>query len=275
MRSTTDQSHGEHTIHRKRKALAALGCVALIGSASVACDSDDNTSPDAKVKGAFERLGKQKSLSAEVGFDASADKIFTAMKDQDDFDRGDADLLASLRLSYGVSYGKPLKDVGKDDEGGQGSFKLTKKGAPLVEVRTLGARKLYARGDVKALAELADQGEKAEKRAKGGKSSDGPSFDELAKKADELPSSMDSVKSAFKGEWVLLDPKSFEEFGPAAKQKKKDGELDTKTQKQVLDALEKALLNNATYKDAGRKNGADHVTVTVSRQKAARTSPRA
>lgn len=264
-RPTGRPSHGELIIHRKRKVLAAVGCVAALTAGTAACDGGDaNLSPDAKVKQAFDKLSRQKSVSAEIGFDADADKIFTAMKDQEDFKREHADMLADLRLSYSVSFDKPLKDVEGDDENGEGSFALgMKDGKPLVEVRAIGADKVYLRGDLKGINDLVT---KVDKKGPG-KSSSRPDLDELAKKADTLPSSMDSVKGALKGEWIGMDTKSFEAFSKASGKSEDKPKLDPKDQKQLFDALQKSLDGNATYKDAGKKNGADHVKVTVPAKK--------
>ncbi|MCC3773604.1 hypothetical protein [Streptomyces sp. UNOB3_S3] len=148
------------------------------------------------------------------------------------------------------------------------SFKLAKKDAdkPLVEFRGV-SQKLYVRGDIKALAEF---GEKSEKRksAKGAKGKQ--ALDELLKKADQLPPSLDAVKGAVKGDWISLDTKSFEEFGKSFGKDKGGSNsgslsdsLDSKTQKQALEAMRKALTDNAKFADAGSKGGADHIKVTV------------
>ncbi|MBT2384431.1 hypothetical protein [Streptomyces sp. ISL-11] len=221
------------------------------------------------MKQAFDKLGKQKSVSAEIGFDANADKIFTALRGEDDFTREDAGVLSDLRLSYALSSDKPLKDVEEDDDKTAGSVQVSKRdGKPLFEIRAMGADKLYARGDLKSVLELADKADKGGK-GKSGKSASGrEALDQLAKKADSLPSSMDAVKGALKGEWILLDPKSFEEFSKSkGGAKGSDKKLDPKAQKQLFDSLEKALGDNATFKDAGKKNGADHVKVTVPAKK--------
>lgn len=179
-------------------------------------------------------------------------------------------MLASLRLSFALSNDKPLKDVKDGDKNGAVTFKLAKKDAdkPLVELRGV-AQKMYVRGDLKAIAELGGKSEKS-KSAKGAKGKQ--ALDELLKKADQLPPSLDAVKGAIKGDWVTLDTKSFEEFGKSfGKDKGTSGKangslsdsLDPKTQKQALEAMRKALMDNAKFADAGSKDGADHVKVTA------------
>ncbi|MEU3352776.1 hypothetical protein [Streptomyces sp. NPDC037389] len=259
-----ERSRG-NVIHTTRKGLAAAGCVALVAAASVACDPTEKLSPEAKVERAFDKLSGQKAVSADFGFDAGADKLYEALKGEDDFQRSDAETLASLKLSFAISNDKPLKDVKKGDKNGAVTFKLAKKDGdkPLVEFRGV-SQKLYLRGDLKALAEF---GEKSEKR-KGSKGKQ--TLDEFLKKADRLPPSLDAVKGAVKGDWVSLDPKSFEEFGKSfGKDKGTSGKgslndsLDPATQKQALEAMRKALMDNAKFADAGSKGGADHVKVTA------------
>ncbi|MFI1182529.1 hypothetical protein ACH4UT_23655 [Streptomyces sp. NPDC020799] len=184
------------------------------------------------------------------------------MREQPDFERDDADILAGLKLSYALSYDKPIKDVAETDGSGSGSFALSHDGGkPLLEVRT-GAKKVYARADLKEFGELARLGDK------GGDSSAGrAAMESLAQKADELPASMGNVKSALKGEWVVIDPEAF----PGGADTEADSDqVDAKVQKQVLDAVQKSLGANATFKDAGKKDGADHVTVTVPAEKTAK-----
>jgi len=132
----------------------------------------------------------------------------------------------------------------------------------------MGSTTVYARGNLKKVMELADKADKGGK-GKGGTSASGrAALDQLAEKADSLPSSMAAVKGALKGEWVRLDPKSFEEFSKSkGGAKDSDKKLDPKAQKQLFDTLEKALGDNATFKETGSRDGADHVKVTVPAKK--------
>ncbi|MFC4512168.1 hypothetical protein [Streptomyces ehimensis] len=239
---------------KQKKTLAAVGCATLIAAASTACGTTGSTTTaEAKVKKAFYALGHQKALSADVRFDANADTIYNALRDEEDFERRDADMLAELKLSYQVAYDKPLKDIGPDDEdGARAAFAISRNGGkPLVEARAIGGKKLYARADLKTLAALSRDPDK-------------PDFDELARKAEQLPPSMDGLKNALRGEWVVLDTDAFQD-SPSASDR-----LDAKTQQQVLRAVGKALGDNAKYKGAPARDGADHVKVTVPAKKAAK-----
>ncbi|MEV4741625.1 hypothetical protein [Streptomyces sp. NPDC049555] len=252
----------EHTISTTTRALATLGCTALLATATVACNplGDDGPGPAAKVKNAFTKLGQQHAMTATVHLDATADQIYTAMSGKKDFARGDADMLAGLQLTYGVSTDKALKDItGRDDDSINASVAITRNGhQPLLEARSA-ANKLYARADLKDLGDLARQADKHD-----GNDTDMATLEQMARHADELPASMNNVKAALKGGWFTLDPDDFPDDGDSP-----TAELDAKEQKKVLDALSKAIASNANFKDAGKAGGADHVKATIPAKKTA------
>ncbi|GHC66023.1 hypothetical protein [Streptomyces cinnamoneus] len=260
---------GERIIHTTRKALVAAGVVALVAAGSTACDPSNKLSTAAKVKQAFDKLGEQKSLTTEIGLDGGAEKIFAAMKDADDFTREDADMLAAMRLTYAFGSDKPLKDATADDKGFTYDVRLARKDAkPLFEARQVDG-KSYVRLDLKAVAGFAERHgkDKSKSSARGTQA-----IDKLLKQADELPASLASVKNALKGDWISIDPASFEEF---AKSMGKGGDSkspkpDPETQKRAYEALQRALTDNAKVKDAGKKDGVDHVTATLPAKKIAK-----
>ncbi|MFF7198819.1 hypothetical protein ACFZAM_34570 [Streptomyces sp. NPDC008079] len=245
-----------------RKGLAAAGVVAMIAAGSAACGTAAASSPDTKVKNAFEKLNGEKSLTLGVRFDASADQIYTALQGEEDFTKETAKTLADLRVAVALSADKAFKDL-KDGDKSSFAFQLGADGSgkkSLVDVRAVND-KVYLRLDLKGFETLI-----------GSSSKDAAQLNEFLGMADELPASLASVKSALKGDWISLDLKSFESF---AKSMSKDGDsplgalpdtskgLDAKTQQQVVDALRKALVNNAKFKELGNHDGADHVEVTV------------
>ncbi|GHG75888.1 hypothetical protein [Streptomyces griseocarneus] len=245
--------------------------MALIAAASTACEPG-KLGTAAKVERAFDKLGKQKSYSAEMSFDADAEKIYGALKDTDDFDRDDADVLAGMKYSFSAAYDKPLKDVtDKDDKSAKVAYKVNRAGKQLVEVRSTDG-KSYVRSDLKEVVSLVQSSGRGG-RASGPGSTPGAALDEMMKKADQLPASMGAVKSALKGEWVVLDNAAAEEFAKSQGSDSAGGpnpfSPDGKSQKRFLDAFRKALGDNAQFKDAGKKNGVDHVLVTVPAKKVA------
>ncbi|MBY8878169.1 hypothetical protein [Actinacidiphila acidipaludis] len=253
-----------------RKGLAAAGVVALISVGAVACGSD-TTTPQGKVENAFEKLGKQNTVTMSLGFDGSADDIYAALKDEDDFSRDNAKLLATLNLSLSVSSQKSFsllgKDGAKDGKNGAFAFALSNDGSgasSLAEIRYVN-QKAYLRVDLKGLEKLGPTGGNT-------------AFDQFLSQSDQLPSSLASVKAAIKGQWVTIDPKAFQQFAKSlagasgGSSGSADSPLsgltgtpsvDAATQKKIWAALKKALTTNVTYKDLGNRDGADHVQVSA------------
>ncbi|GAA1357353.1 hypothetical protein [Streptomyces beijiangensis] len=216
-----------------------------------------------KVQNAFDKLSEQKSFSAELGFAGSADDIYAAMKNEDDFERADATMLAGLKVKFSAASDTQLKDT-KNLGKGSVSFALSNGSADLIEVRSVG-QMVYLRADLKAVSALDTSS----------KGSDSKELDTMLKQADQLPASMSAVKNALKGKWIGLDPKTFAAFIKQSGLDKEAGlpdtgsALDPAQQKKAIEAVKKALGENAKFKDAPGKDGVDHVTVTVAGRKAA------
>lgn len=264
--------YGSHLISTAHKGLAAIGCVALIASASAACGTVQQAGAAAKVQNAVDKLGEQRAVTAAVSFDATADQIWTAMKGSDGFTKDNAKMLAGLHARLGLSSDKPLKDAvatkdAKDAPSATSSFAFQLSSDAdgkqnLIEVRSVG-KKFYVRADVKALSALggaAKPGERAQ-------------LDQLLGTADKLPSSLGVVKDALAGKWISVDPTAFTEFAKTLGGDKGLGKsplpmpdassFDVKTQRQLLDAIKSAVAHNAKFADKGSSNGVDHVTMTV------------
>jgi hypothetical protein len=246
-----------------RKGAAAAGCVAFIATAAVSCGTAANLTAGAKVQQAFVRLGEQKAMTVTVGFDGTEAQIWSAMKGEDDFTRDNAKMLADLDVSLSVSSDQVLRKA-KD-----GSVAVTVSAggdSSLLEVRSLNGKKLYVKADLKQLMTLGASAGDAESKA------DLKEFQSMLDRADKLPSSYKSVKNLLGGKWVSIDPDSFEElakeFGGSGSGAGTDA-LDTRTQQAIVRAVAKAIGSNATFKDTGSKNGADHITVTVPAAKTA------
>ncbi|MEV4433700.1 hypothetical protein [Streptomyces sp. NPDC049555] len=241
--------------------------MAIIAAGSTACDPSNSLSTAAKVKQAFDKLGKQKSLSLEIGFDANADQIFKAMQGQDDFTRDDAAMLAKMKLDYSFGSDTALKDAKADDKSFKYGMQLGESGKPVLEARQLD-NKSYFRVDLKAVMAFAEKHGKKP----GSGDAEGKAMEKLIRQADQLPDSLGGAKNALKGEWVSLDKATLEEF---AKSMDKSGsgkstQPDPETQKKVYEVLQRALVDNAEVKDAGKKNGVEHVTATVPANKVAK-----
>ncbi|MGV4928348.1 hypothetical protein K2224_37255 (plasmid) [Streptomyces sp. BHT-5-2] len=234
--------------------------MALISTASAACGPFEKVSAGTKVQRGFQKLGERKALTAEFRISANEKQIWSALKNTKGFRRDYAKIMAGLRLSVWSAPDKPVKDVFKDPEANvhipSGYAFAVDGGQPVVDVRSDG-KKMYQRMDFQRLAKLTPQGSANLARQKG--------------ELDKLPSPLKEMTS---GQWVAYDVKDFEEFA----KKKQPGpgagpatQLKVEDQKKVMDAFEKAFIDNADLKDAGSKGGADHVTATVPAKKAMTT----
>ncbi|MEU3460983.1 hypothetical protein ABZ721_13625 [Streptomyces sp. NPDC006733] len=259
--------YGSHHISTAHKGLAAIGCVALIATASAACGTVQQVGAAVKVKNAVDKLGEQKAVTATVSFDATEDQVWAAMKGEDDFTKDDAKMLASLHAKLGLSSDKALKDsaAAKDakaapSDASSFSFQLSSDAAGkqnLIEVRSIG-KKVYIRADVKALASL------------GGKDKE-TSLEGLLPSAEDIPASLGAVKDVLEGKWVSIDPAAFSDLGKTLGGDKGLGKsplpdpssFDAKTQQQLVDAIRNAMEHNAKFTDKGSDHGVDHVTMTV------------
>ncbi|MEU1539627.1 hypothetical protein ABZ461_16185 [Actinacidiphila glaucinigra] len=264
----------EYVINATRKGIAAFGCAAFIAT-TAACGTAGDLSAGARLQRALDRLGEQKAVTVSVGFDGSEQRIWSALKGSDGFTRADAKMLAGLDVSLSVSAARPLKDLkddkddkdGKDDKAEGASVALRVsfgRGEDLLEMRSLSDGKTYLRVDVQQFLSLADDLGSAQ--SKGGMKG----FRTFLDAADELPSSYRSVKDALGGKWISVDPAAFQEFsrsmaaaGPAGSPLPDTPELDAGTQERITKALRRALERNAKITDAGTKDGADIVKVTV------------
>jgi hypothetical protein len=261
--------------------------VALIAAGSAACGTAEAT-PQGKVQNAFSKLSDDRTLTLGLSFDATADQIYTAMKDNGDFTRDDAKMLAALRAQLSVSTQKEFGLLKTNDKNGSFGFRLSNGdagGTSLIEIRSVD-QKLYLRADVKGLTKLDTSTSSADLAEING----------FLDHVDELPSSLAALKAAVKGEWIVIDPKAFTEYaksmadqfgGGSAGSDSDSGadsalgglgipgmpglpKLDEKTQKQLVEAFRTALSHNATYKDLDKRDGADHVLVSVPAQQFAK-----
>ncbi|NUS12531.1 MAG: hypothetical protein HOY69_14225 [Streptomyces sp.] len=271
-----------------RKGLAAAGVVALITAGAAACGTGEPSTPQGKVTNAFAKLGDQKSVTLGLSFDGTAQQIYSALKDQDDFQLTDARMLAGLKVRAALSSDTPFAQVKSGDKGGNAGIEFVsgagdgKDGKTLFGVRSVD-QKLYLRVDLKGIASL-DPSDK-----------DLAGLNDMLGSVDQMPSSFASVKTLVKGGWVVIDPKAFGDF---AKSLGKDGsagsddsgssdgsdgpgdplsglglptglptalptDLAGKSLKQLLAPLQQSLTRDAKLTDLGTKDGADHIKATI------------
>ncbi|SHN21647.1 hypothetical protein [Actinacidiphila paucisporea] len=269
-----------------RKGLAAAGVVALITAGAAACGTGEPSTPQGKVNNAFTKLGEQKSVTIGLSFDGTPDQIFAALKDQDDFKRADADMLAGLRVRTSFSSGKPLAELTGNDKTTSfglevaGGASAKSDGKTLVGLRSVD-QKAYVRVDIKGLAALDTTGDAGLSDLNG-----------MLGSVDNLPSSFGSLKTLVKGGWVSIDPTAFADFAktlgsdsgsdsgdsgsagsgdsplsgfglPSGLPTGLPTDLGKKTFAQLLAPLQQSLAKDATITDLGTKDGADHLKVSV------------
>lgn len=251
-----------------RKGAAAVGCVASIATFVVAC-GNDHVSAGTKVERAVNALAEQKAVTMTAGFDGSEQQIWSAMKREKDFTHDDAKVLAGLDVSLSVSSKKPLKDTKGKDGASVAVRVATGPGDDVLEFRSVSGDKAYVRVDLKKIMSLVSDAGDAKSAA------DMKEFRSFLDSADKLPASYRSVKDALAGKWVSIDPKAYEEFSKSlgkdagASPFPDTGSLDLKTQQKMAEAIRKAVGSNARFADAGSRDGADHVKVTVPARKTA------
>jgi hypothetical protein len=271
-----------------RKGLAAAGVVALITAGAAACGDEEPGTPQGKVTNAFTKLGEQKSVTLGLSFDGTPDQIYAALKDQDDFKRADADMLAGLRVSTSFSADKALAELTGDDKGTSfgvevaGGASGKSEGKTLIGLRSVD-QKAYVQVDLKGLAALDTTGDSGLSDITG-----------MLGSVDQLPSSFGSVKTLAKGGWVSIDPKAFAQFAKtlgddasgdsASGSGSDDGSDDSplsglglpsglptglptdlahKTFAELLAPLQQSLTKDAKITDLGTQDGADHLKVSV------------
>ncbi|MFC8722717.1 hypothetical protein [Kitasatospora sp. NPDC057198] len=186
----------------------------------------------------------------------------------------EADLLSSLKLSVSVSYDKPLKETKLFKEGCSGAASTSggstegvsigyalngkKDGKTYLDVRLVGD-KMYAKADVRAIAELG-----------------GASEADLAD-LDQLPPEAAPFKDLIDGKWVSADADAFKRLsrqmaGAGAAYDAEDGganpgtapSVDPSVLQHFCDSMKGALSRNVTLSDHGKSGDADVIRVSAS-----------
>ncbi|CAL9337393.1 hypothetical protein [Streptomyces sp. enrichment culture] len=203
-----------------------------------------------KLDQAFDELASQKSISFELDLDADA-RTLKELDAASDPEPGEempdeaADLLSGAKISVTVQSKKPLGESGEKDYVGM-AMKVSTEDGDLIEYRVVGDY-TYLRSDVKSVGEA---------------------LGAPVPSAGDLPPEASGLKKVLEGEWVKFNTKEMEESAAemgAAPGEKPEPEptLDAKTQKKVLDALRRTIAREVDFKNAGEKDGAEHITATA------------
>ncbi|MFF7813830.1 hypothetical protein ACFZCF_18235 [Streptomyces sp. NPDC007945] len=247
---TCDRTLEELTISAIRKTLTATAVVGAVLAGSAACGTVEQLSAGKKLDRAFEKLGKEKSLSFELDLDADAATLVELDAGSDpepgeELPEEAADLLSGAKLSVTVESKKPLDESGEEDFVGM-AMKVSVPDGDLVEYRLVGDH-AYFRADVEALGEAMG--------------SPLPS-------TDELPPEAGAFKKVLEGDWIKVDYKALEKAGEEmgrapgeeAPEPAPEATLDAKTQKKLMEALRQVVSRDVEFTTAGGADGTERIS---------------
>ncbi|WP_217140052.1 hypothetical protein [Streptomyces sp. AC627_RSS907] len=219
----------------------------LAGSA--ACGTAEQLSAGSKLDRAFEELGKEKTLSFELGLDTDAATL-KALDAKSEPAPGDeipdevAELISDATVTFTVQSKKPIEESGEKDFVGM-AMKVSSPDGDLAEYRMIGDH-AYVRADIGAI----------------GRMTGSPVPD-----AGDLPPEAGAFKSVLEGKWVKFDTKEMEEAAAEGQETgdapAPDRTLDAKTQKKLVEALRTVVAREVDFKTADGEDGAERITATA------------
>nr|AGZ93852.1 hypothetical protein [Streptomyces sp. WM6386] len=246
-RSRCDRSLEEIIINAIRKTLTATAVVGAVLAGSAACGTAEQLSAGRKLDRAFEKLGKEKTLSFEVDLDTDVAslKALDAASDPapgEEIPDKAAEVLSGAKITVTVQSKKPLEESGEKDLVGT-TMRVSTSDGDLVEYRVIGDY-TYFRADMDAV----------------GKTMGSPLPD-----ADDLPPEAGAMKDVLQGKWVKVNTAEMEKA--AAEGEGAEGgsapSLGSKTQKKLVKALRGVIAREVQFKTAGGEDGTEHVTATA------------
>ncbi|MEE1931028.1 hypothetical protein V1J52_23085 [Streptomyces sp. TRM 70351] len=259
---------------RPRRALAALCATVLLLAGTAACSAAERLTTALRVKAAVERLGEHREVSVTARLDATQAQAHAYLRHRagpgadDERLRRQARLLTDLEVAAAVRSGKPLRDLAPSDRLDSATA-VSFGGQDVFGVRSVD-RRLYVHVSLAAL--VRDVGPR------------GPVLrhaPELEQLTEDLPSSLRAAQAALRGYWVHVKPAEFGEFAevlggeagePAERLARSTSVLTgASVQHRLADAVGGTLREHAGFQDAGRRGGAEHVTVTLPARQAATT----
>ncbi|MFD0317814.1 hypothetical protein [Streptomyces flavalbus] len=244
-----DRTDEETIITAIRKTLTATAVVGAVLAGTAACGTVEQLTAGQQLDAAFEKLGKEKSLSVELDLDTD-ERSLKALDASSDPEPGDelpdevAELLSGVKISFTVQSKKPL-DVSEEKDYVGMAFKVSAADGDLVEYRIIGDD-LYIRTDAEALSET---------------------MGFPLPSPDDLPPEADGLKKALSGEWVTLDGKEMEDatagLGDGEDEPSAEPSLDARTQKKLVKALRSTIAREVEFRTSDGDDGAEHVTATA------------
>jgi hypothetical protein len=245
------RAHEEFIISAIRKTLTATAVATAVLAGSAACGTVENLSAGQKLDQAFEKLGKERSLSFELDLDADAATLKALDADAEpgeEIPDEVAELLSDARISVSVRSRKPLEKSGEKDFSAM-AMKVSGPDGDLFEYRVVGDF-TYVRSDVDALGRLSG--------------TPMPS-------ADELPDSAGAFKKLLAGEWIKMSTKEVEETGggmaglspSGGDEPSTEPTLDATTQKKLTKALRQVIAREVDFETSGGSDGTEHIKATA------------
>ncbi|MFJ2784864.1 MULTISPECIES: hypothetical protein [unclassified Streptomyces] len=247
--------HEEFIITAIRKTLTATAVVGAVLAGTAACGTVEQVSAGQKLDQAFEKLGKEKSLSFELDLDADVATLKqldagTKPEPGEEIPDEVAKLLSGAKISVTVESKKPITESGQKDLTGS-SMKVSTPSGDLFEYRAVGDF-TYLRSDVKALSQV---------------------MGTPLPPADELPPEAAGLKKVIEGQWVKFRTDELEKAGrkfaqePGAAPSAAPSAaptLDAGTQKKLLDSVREVIAREVEFTTAQGEDGAERITATAS-----------
>ncbi|MFC8104330.1 hypothetical protein [Streptomyces sp. NPDC057363] len=243
---TRDRIDEETIITAIRKTLTATAVVGTVLAGSAACGTVEQLSAGQKLNQAFDKFGKEKTISFELDLDTDAQSL-KALDASSNPEPGEeipdevADLISGAKISVTAQSRKPIDESGEKDLVGM-AMKVRTHGGDIVEYRMVGDY-TYIRSDAELL----------------GKAMGAP-----LPSAKDLPPGALGLKKALDGEWVKINTKEMAETTaePGA-EPVPEPTLDARTQKQLLEALRKTVAREVDFETADGEDGAERITATA------------
>ncbi|WP_433340177.1 hypothetical protein [Streptomyces sp. CA-253872] len=227
-----------NTARRTTLAVAASAALALTGIA--ACGTVENLSAAQKIQKAADKLGEQKALTVEFGFDADPELLERVSDSEDPEDALSpkaAKAVSQLRVSVSVQASKPLSEAGDKDIKAVALSLGSGKGEELLDVRMVD-KTLYLRADFPKLGETVD---------------------EPMPGADELPPEMGSFRDLFLGKWVKTDTGTLKDLAGGDDSGETGDPISPKTGRKLKTDLKSIVTRRVTFDDQGAKDGTQHI----------------
>ncbi|WP_344494208.1 hypothetical protein [Streptomyces enissocaesilis] len=223
----------------------------MVLAGSAACGTVENLSAGQKLDRAFDKLGKEHSLSFELDLDADAKTlraIGAEAEPGEEIPDEMAELFSGARISVSVQSEKPFDESAEKDFTGM-AVTFSGPEGDLLEYRVVGDY-TYFRVDVDAFAKMSG--------------TPMPS-------AGELPESAGAFKKMLNGEWVKVATEELEKTrdemegmqAPEGGKPSAEPTLDAKAQKKLMKALREVIAREVDFKTSAGEDDTEHIMATA------------